>query len=75
MNEIEKAKKFLAENASDWVVQGAQQLEANGLGEWVLDPEVRGVVGLLKPRTNDAWLIVYLNDEDFETSLDFDVLD
>lgn len=75
MNEILKAKKMLGEIATDWVIEQAKALEDTGRGEWVLDPEVPGVVGLLHPGTNNAWLIVYLEDQDFESSGEFDELD
>jgi len=72
MNEIEQAKQLLKEEARDSVMDAANGLETMGDAEWVLDPEVAGVVGLVKPGTRTAFIVVYLNDRDFETSDDFD---
>jgi hypothetical protein len=52
----------------------ARALIDQGRGQWVVDPHVAGVVGLLMPETNRAWLIVYVDDQDFEVGSDFDQL-
>jgi hypothetical protein len=50
----------------------ARKLVDAGEGEWAGDPIVPNVVGLLRPGTNRAWLVVYLADDDFEVSTDME---
>jgi len=69
--EIERAKEILATGASEQVVEAAFRLVEEGKGEWRLDPEFENVVGLVKPGTRNAWIVVYISMEDFEESQEF----
>lgn len=72
MNAQETGTRILADLADDYVVETAARLVAAGKAQWVFDPEVLGVVGLVKPGTRRALVVVYVDDEDFETSAEFD---
>ena len=54
----------------------ARKIVELGQGVWVVDPFVPGVVALVVPaeNSNTAWLVVYVDDQDFETSRAFDEL-
>ncbi len=52
----------------------ARKLVEAGTHGWAWDPQVDGVVGLLRRGTNRADIVVYLDDDDFETSDDFEDL-
>ena len=69
--EFERAKEILATSTSDEAMEAVGRLVAEGKGEWRLDPEVEHVVGLVKPGTRNAWIIVYISMEDFEESQEF----
>lgn len=66
---------ILAEVADEIVISRADQLLKAGKAVWVFDPEVPGVVGLVKAvegrLTNQALLVVYVDIRDFEESDDF----
>lgn len=72
MNAAEKAAEVLNATADQSVIDQAELLVLTGSHVWVFDPEVSGVVGLVRvgePRRAD--LIVYTEDYDFEESSDF----
>lgn len=70
--QITKAKALLAADADPTVNATIATLEETGRAVWRIDPWVDNVVGLLDPRTaNTAWLVVYLNDNDWEVSEQF----
>lgn len=74
MDTIEKAKALLREHAQDYVMETADRLVREGTAVWVDDPEVFNVVGLVHAdKQNRAYIVVYLEDNDFETSEDFDL--
>lgn len=62
----EVAAKILSEIAAPIVLEKAEQAVADGTHSWVFDPSVDGVLGLIKNNTNQAVIVVYVNDEDFE---------
>lgn len=61
------AMEILHEWADETLVAMIESLMHSGAGVWVFDPEVDRVVGFVKPGTNRAAVVVYLNDNDFET--------
>ena len=67
---IEKAISIFEADANEESVAVASKLIEEGRAKWVLDPEVDNVVGLVDG--NDAYVIVYLEFNDFETSELFD---
>lgn len=51
----------------------ACRMEETGFARWILDPEHDGVVGLVRDSDDStALVVVYVDDEDFETSLEFE---
>jgi hypothetical protein len=67
----DSAAEVLAWAADPFVLERADELVADGTAEWTFDPYVDGVVGLVKPGTRRAFIVVYLDDEDFELGEDF----
>lgn len=69
------AAEILADMADQSVIDRADQLLKAGKAVWIFDPEVPGVVGLVKAvegrLTNEALLVVYVDLQDFEESDDF----
>jgi len=53
------ATEALATVADRRIVQLAQQLLDAGEAEWVWDPQVPNVLGLVVPGTTTAWLVLY----------------
>lgn len=72
MDTIQQARALLASEADPYVLDLAEQLVAQERATWVPDPYVENVVGLLQPGSDRAWLVVYLADQDWETSADFE---
>lgn len=70
--EIEKAKELLRELAVEEVTTAADLLVEAGEAEWKLDPQVPGVVGLVRPDSNRALLVVYVEDGDWELDETFE---
>lgn len=62
----------LRQLADQSVCEKAARLVLDGEASWQYDPDVRGVVGLIDGATDKAFIVVYLEDQDFETSEDFD---
>lgn len=66
-------REYLREEASPEVTEKAARLVLEGKAQWVFDPQVDGVVGLVRPdEPNRAFIVVWYTDGDFEISLDFD---
>lgn len=76
MTATEAGLGVLARMADDDTNRTARKLVADGEGEWIWDPMVPNVVGLVRPNSNRAWLVVYLasgsGHEDFEVSTDME---
>lgn len=70
----EVGTRVLTDNADGWVVANAARLVESGAAVWIFDPEVPGVVGLVRPGTRRALVVVYVDDEDFETTTLFDAV-
>lgn len=51
-------------DADEALVAKARQLVATGDAEWILDPEVEGTFGLVKPGTRRALVVVYAPQPD-----------
>ncbi len=67
------ARDILASEADPVVLETANRLYKNGEAAWALDPNKVGVIGLVKPDSRyDAYIVVYLSDNDFECSAEFD---
>jgi hypothetical protein len=66
MSERERAVKLFRGMAADYVVEAADAKVASGEAQWVLDPQVEDVVGLVLNGTNRALVVVYLDSQDFE---------
>lgn len=62
------AQAVLSRMANREVNDEARKLVEQGEGEWSWDPYVPNVIGLLRPGTNKAWIVVYVEDSDFECS-------
>lgn len=71
-NQIEQAQALLKKQAAKRVVKAADRMVAAGAAEWIRDPEVSGVVGLVRTGTRRALVVVYLQDGDFEVDDDFE---
>lgn len=89
MNDIEKkAEKHFEQDAAHEYVEAARKLVADGKAQWIEDPYVDSVVGLLHasdvhvhPSESRAYVVVYLPGSrdggkfgDFECSGEFDEL-
>jgi hypothetical protein len=66
------AVPLLAELADKRTNAKAAKAVTAGTHEWVWDPYVADVVGLVRTGSNRADIVVYVKDNDFEVSLDFD---
>jgi hypothetical protein len=69
-------RKALADASDDadlWAT--VDRIEITGRGAWAYDPQVDGVVGLLDIRTGRAFVVVYLDEDDFETTQEFDAFE
>lgn len=67
---IEQARTILAREAASWVQQGVAMLLGEGTAEWIEDPWVDGVVGLVYKGTQSALLVIYVDRNDWELSED-----
>ena len=75
MNEIEQAKQFLKTESTDLCSQLAEKLIEDGTAKWRLDPYHPQVVGLVNSdRPDEAYVIVWLDEQDFELSDEFEKL-
>lgn len=66
----------ICDDAAPEVRDRVVDLLVSGRARWYWDPEVDRVAGLIKPGTNQAYVVVYLTSEnfvfaDFECSADF----
>jgi len=68
----EAALSVLDGFADPALIQRADEAVAAHTHVWVWDPQVDHVVGLIRKNTNRADIIVYVEDDDFEVSDDWD---
>ena len=65
----------LARMADEATNKIAAKLVANRRGVWKWDPEHADVLGLTEPGVvAEAWIVIYLADDDFEVSESFEML-
>jgi hypothetical protein len=72
-NASDVGTEALARLAGRYTNTKAERAVADGTHEWVWDPEVREVVGLIRKGTNRADIVIYLDALDGEG--DFEVSD
>jgi hypothetical protein len=65
---IDIARRQLEEDAESRLLERIAEEVAAGRATWRDDPVVPGVVGLVKAGTNEALVVVYVNDRDFEVA-------
>jgi hypothetical protein len=65
---IDIARRQLEEDAESRLLERIAEEVTAGRATWRDDPVVPGVVGLVKAGTNEALVVVYVNDRDFEVA-------
>jgi hypothetical protein len=71
-DEIAAARKIVRDEAEHQLVAHIEAAVAAGTAEWVLDPEVDGVVGLVRTGTGQALIVVYVGEGDWEMDDEFE---
>lgn len=64
--EIERAEEIWLLSASKDAQAKAHRYVATNIANWRMDPHVKNVVGLVLEGTNQAIVVIYIDDEDFE---------
>lgn len=62
---------LLNDNASDETLDRVKTLLLEDKARWQIDPQVQNVFGLVKPYTNNALMVVYVEHDDFECAAEF----
>lgn len=71
-NELDTAVTMFAKLADPWLVQKAHNQVNRGALRWRIDPEYPNVVGLVTvDDPNEAVVVVYIKDEDFEVNTEW----
>lgn len=65
---IGRAQAIIALQAEPTVIGAISKLIEREVASWQADPEVYGVVGVIDRRDGEAYVVVYVEEGDFEVS-------